>query len=60
MRVLANGDAAAPCFAPAGNVTGVQLAKMLLVTLGYKADIQNFTGNAWATNVNVRASQKGL
>ena len=47
-------------FAPNGNVTGVQLAKMLLVSLGYKADIQGFTGNAWATNVNVIATQKGL
>ena len=47
-------------FAPAGNVTGTQLAKMLLVALGYKADVQNFTGNAWATNVNVLATQKGL
>ena len=47
-------------FAPNGNVTGVQLAKMLLVALGYKADLEGFTGNAWATNVNVRAAQKGL
>ena len=47
-------------FAPAGNVTGTQLAKMLLVALGYKSENEGFTGNAWATNVNVRASQKGL
>ena len=47
-------------FAPAGNVTGVQLAKMLLVALGYNSDIESFTGNAWATNVNVRATQRGL
>ena len=47
-------------FAPAGNVTGVQLAKMLLVSLGYKSENEGFTGNAWATNVNVRAAQKGL
>ena len=47
-------------FSPAGNVTGTQLAKMLLVCLGYDADIENFTGTAWDTNVNVRASQKGL
>ena len=47
-------------FAPAGNVTGTQLAKMLLVSLGYKADIEGFTGSAWATNVNIRATQKGL
>ena len=47
-------------FAPAGNVTGTQLAKMLLVSLGYNSDNEGFTGNSWATNVNVRASQKGL
>ena len=47
-------------FTPAGNVTGVQLAKMLLVALGYNSDIEGFTGNAWATNVNVRATQRGL
>ena len=47
-------------FAPNGNVTGTQLAKMLLVSLGYKSENEGFTGNAWATNVNVRAAQKGL
>ena len=47
-------------FAPTGNVTGSQLAKMLLVSLGYNSDNEGFTGNAWETNVNVRASQKGL
>ena len=47
-------------FAPNGNVTGVQLAKMLLVSLGYNSDTEKFTGNAWATNVNVLATQKGL
>ncbi len=47
-------------FNPAGNVTATQMAKMLLVALGYNADTEGFNGNAWATNVNVRASQKGL
>ena len=47
-------------FSPAGNVTGSQLAKMLLVSLGYNANTEGFVGNAWETNVNVRASQKGL
>ena len=47
-------------FAPASNVTAAQLAKMLLVSLGYNAKTENFTGNAWETNVNVRAAQKGL
>ena len=47
-------------FAPAGNVTAAQLAKMLLVGLGYNAKTENFVGNTWETNVNYRASQKGL
>ena len=47
-------------FSPAGNVTAAQLAKMLLVSLGYNAKTEQFTGNAWETNVNVRAAQKGL
>ena len=47
-------------FSPNGNVTGTQLAKMLLVCLGYNANTEGFVGNAWATNVNVIASQKGL
>ena len=32
-------------FSPAGNVTGAQLAKMLLVCLGYNSDNEGFTGN---------------
>ena len=47
-------------FNPDGNVTGAQLAKMLLVALGYNAETEKFTGDAWETNVNVRASQKSL
>ena len=47
-------------FSPNGNVTGSQLAKMLLVCLGFDSDIEGYTGNAWDTNVNVRATQKGL
>ena len=47
-------------FAPNGNVTGAQLAKMLLICLGYNSDNEGFTGNAWETNVNVRAAQKHL
>ena len=47
-------------FSPTGNVTGSQLAKMLLVCLGYDSDIEKFTGNGWDTNVNVIATQKGI
>ncbi|MDO4515569.1 MAG: S-layer homology domain-containing protein [Bacillota bacterium] len=47
-------------FNPNGNVTGSQFAKMLLIALGFKSDVENFTGNAWEVNTNVRATQKGL
>jgi len=33
---------------------------MLLVALGYNATNENFTGDSWSVNVNVRATQKGL
>lgn len=38
-------------FDPNGNVTGVELTKMLLCMIGYRADIQGYTGNGWQTNV---------
>jgi len=41
-------------------VTGAEAAKMLLVALGFKSEIEGFTGANWAVNVNVRANQKGL
>ena len=47
-------------FSPSGSVTGTQAARMLLVALGYRADQEGFTGDAWAINVNTRASAKGL
>lgn len=47
-------------FDPNGNVTGVELMKMLLCMIGYKADIQGYTGNGWQTNVLVDAAVSGL
>ena len=47
-------------FQPSQNVTGSQLAKMLLVALGYKSEIEGFGGNGWDTQVNVVATQKDL
>ena len=38
-------------FNPNGQVTGVELAKMLLVVAGYKPDVQGYTGANWAMNV---------
>ena len=48
-------------FAPASNVTGTQLAKMLLVALGYdpiKEGYQN--DNTWVVDVNTDAVKAGL
>ena len=48
-------------FAPASDVTGTQLAKMLLVSLGYDADKEAYQGTTmWAVNVNTDAVAAGL
>ena len=49
------------CFAPASDVTGTQLAKMLLVSLGYDADKEAYQGTTmWSVNVNTDAVTAGL
>ena len=47
-------------FDPDAGVTGSEAAKMILTALGYRSEIEGFTGANWAVNVNVRANQKGL
>ena len=48
-------------FAPASNVTGTQLAKMLLVSLGYDSVKDGSQDNAmWSVNVNTDAVAAGL
>ena len=47
-------------FAPNGNVTATEAAKMLLVAMGYNATVENYTGASWALKVNVQANQDGL
>ncbi|MBS5651659.1 MAG: S-layer homology domain-containing protein, partial [Clostridiales bacterium] len=37
-------------FNPAASVTGLQFGKMLLVALGYDAEIEKLVGNSWAIN----------
>ena len=53
------GDGAGK-FNPNGNVKAVELAKMLLIAIGYNAENEKFVGKNWDTNVNVVASQKDL
>ena len=47
-------------FAPEDNVTGTELAKMLLICMGYQADKSNLTGTSWVQNTNALATQNGL
>ena len=47
-------------FDPNGQVTGVQFAKMLLVALGYDAEIEKFVGDGWSINIQKIANQNDL
>jgi len=47
-------------FDPNGQVTGIQLAKMLLVALGYDAKIEGFVGPDWAINIQSIANKVGI
>lgn len=48
-------------FDPAGTLTGLQYAKMLLVVLGYDPVAEGYTNNAnWAANIDFDALQAGL
>ena len=58
MGVIAGKSATT--FDPNGNVTGVELAKMMLVTLGYDAEKAGIYGPTWATATLALASENGL
>ena len=45
---------------PNGTLTGVELAKMLLVVIGYKADVEGYTGNNWDANILADAEAAGI
>ena len=47
-------------FNPNGAVTGVELAKMLLVVADYKPDIEGYTGTGWNLNVIRDAQTVGM
>ena len=47
-------------FDPNGKLTGYQFAKMLLVALGYKADVEGMIGTDWQVNVAKLALNTGL
>ena len=43
-------------FGPNDQVTGAQAAKMILTMLGYRSDIEGFTGANWALNVHLKGN----
>ena len=47
-------------FDPDGAVTGRELAKMLLTTVGYSGEKEGFTGSGWASAVDALAEETGL
>jgi hypothetical protein len=47
-------------FNPEGQLTGVAFAKMLLVALGYDADIQGYVGENWAIAIATDAVAAGI
>ena len=47
-------------FAPDDKVTGTELAKMLLICMGYQSDKSGLEGSAWEQKTNGLASQNGL
>ena len=47
-------------FNPSGAVTGVELAKMMLVVADYRSDIEGYTGAGWNLNVIRDAQTAGM
>ena len=47
-------------FKPANSLTGFAFAKMLLGALGYKSDLEGFTGTGWTMNVAKLGNAAGL
>lgn len=47
-------------FNPNGKVTGTHAAKMLLIAMGYDAEVEGFTGANWSFRINTVAYQKEL
>ena len=47
-------------FDPEANVTTAEASKMLLVALGYNANVRKYVGDGWTINVARDAQQRGL
>lgn len=58
MGIIAGKSATS--FDPGAKVTGTELAKMVLVTMGYNAETAGLTGAAWANKTLGLAGENGL
>ena len=47
-------------FGPNDDVTGAEAAKMILTALGYRSEIEGFTGPNWSINVQLKANDIDL
>jgi hypothetical protein len=50
----------ATSYAPNETLTAAECAKMLLTLLGYRSDVEGYTGSSWESAVWTRAEQVGL
>lgn len=50
----------ATSYAPNETLTAAECAKMLLTLLGYRSDVEGYTGSTWESAVWTRAEQVGL
>lgn len=50
----------ATSYAPNETLTAAECAKMLLTLLGYRSDVEGYTGSTWESTVWARAEQVGL
>lgn len=58
MGIIAGKSATS--FDPNGNITGVELSKMMLVTLGYNAQTVGLVGHTWTQNTLSLAGENGI
>ena len=58
--IIAGNSSYAMTFGPDDSVTGTELAKMLLICMGYQADRSGLTGAGWDQKTNALASENGL
>ncbi len=60
LGVISGDQGAGGPFRPDDTVKAVEAAKMILISLGYSANLSGFTGSSWALHTAMAANQKNL